>query len=128
MAKRYAKISQKIMMADIAFQIIIVLGLRYLIAEFYTDVVPVQDRVAEALIIVAFGQIFNQMQAAQQGIMRGLGQVYPAAIIAFISYYIFAMPLAWTFSFPTGLGLNGLWLGMYSGQFVLCSLYQYWFT
>jgi MATE family multidrug resistance protein len=67
------------------------------------------------------------MQAAQQGIMRGLSEVTPAAIIAFISYYIFAMPLAWVFSFSVGLGLNGLWLGMYSGQVVLCSLYQYWF-
>jgi Na+-driven multidrug efflux pump len=38
------------------------------------------------------------------------------------------MPLGYIFSFSLGLGLNGLWLGMYSGQFVLCSLYQFWFT
>ena len=60
--------------------------------------------------------------------MRGLGQLNPAAFIAFTSYYIFAMPLAWIFAYPAGLGLNGLWLGMYSGQLVLCALYQFWFT
>ena len=38
------------------------------------------------------------------------------------------MPLGYIFAFSLDMGLNGLWLGMYSGQFVLCSLYQYWFT
>ena len=47
--------------------------LRSLVAVFYTDVMTVREKVSETLVVVAFGQIFNQMQAAQQGIMRGLG-------------------------------------------------------
>ena len=42
MAKRYAFVSQKIMLVEIAFQIVMVLVLRSLIALVYTDVVPVQ--------------------------------------------------------------------------------------
>ena len=59
MAKRYAMVSQKIMLADIVLQIVFVILLRSAVAVFYTDVTAVKEKVSETLVIVAFGQIFN---------------------------------------------------------------------
>jgi Na+-driven multidrug efflux pump len=73
------------------------------------------------------------MQATQQGIVRGLGHLKAASYIAFVSYYGFAIPLGYIFTFMignngNGIGLPGLWYGMFSGQLVLVSLYQYFLT
>ena len=56
-----------------------------------------------------------------------------ASINALISYYGFAIPLALLFTFflgngGKGLGLNGVWYGMFSGQLFLVLVYQYYIS
>jgi Na+-driven multidrug efflux pump len=65
-----------------------------------------------------------------QGIVRGLGQVRTAAVNALISYYGVSVPMGYIFTFVLGggIGLNGLWYGMFSGQLLLCIIYQYFIT
>ena len=65
--------------------------------------------------------------------MRGLGHSHlqAASIICLIAYYGFAIPLGYIFTFIVGndgkgFGLSGLWYGMFSGQFVLVALYEYY--
>ena len=67
--------------------------------------------------------------------MRALGERHlkAASWNCLISYYGFALPLGYYFTFHLGndgkgLGLDGLWYGMFSGQFVLVTLYQYFLT
>jgi Na+-driven multidrug efflux pump len=55
--------------------------------------------VIDCLVIIAFGQVVNQTQAVQQGIVRGLGQLSVATFIALIAYYGFAKPLAYLYTF-----------------------------
>lgn len=101
---------------------------RNIIAIVYTDLVGVQVKVEACLVIIAFGQLVNQTQATQQGIIRGLGQVQTATVIALVSYYGFAITLAYLYTFKVGnaghgYGVAGLWYGMFSGQFVLVASY-----
>ena len=63
--------------------------------------------------------------------MRGLGKVGLTSLTVLVSYYGVTLPLAYVFSFHVGtnsetgngMGINGLWLGMFCGQAVLVSLY-----
>lgn len=48
-----------------------------------------------------------------------------------VSYYAVSVPMGYFYTFVvggTGLGLNGLWYGMFTGQFVLCLLYQFFIS
>lgn len=68
--------------------------------------------------------------------MRGLGKVGLTTVTVLISYYVFTLPLGYIFAFHVGendetgkgMGINGLWLGMFIGQGVLCSIYQFLIT
>ncbi len=60
--------------------------------------------------------------------MRGLGQVGTATVNALVSYYGFALPLAFLYTFVMGGGLDGLWYGIFSGQLILCIIYQYFIS
>lgn len=73
--------------------------------------------------------------------MRGLGKVSLCTGIALISYYGVSLPFGYIFAFlvgthstlsensqqitHNGMGLFGIWLGMYLGQAVLVAGYQY---
>jgi MATE family multidrug resistance protein len=121
--------------AQTCIQIVIIIILREYIAIMYTNVPAVIAKVEGVLIIIAFGQFFNQMQACQQGIMRALGKKHlkAASLNCLISYYGFALPIGYLLTFHIGndgkgLGLEGLWYGMFTGQFVLVCLYQFFIT
>lgn len=52
---------------------------------------------------------------------------------ALFSYYGVALTLGYLFTFKLGndghgIGLNGVWYGMFSGQLVLCLIYQYYIS
>lgn len=131
LAKRFSMGFMKLCLAQTMFQQIIIIIARYYISVVYTDVESVRIKVENCLFIIAFGQFFNQMQAVCQGTMRGLGNLQAASLICAIAYYGFAIPLGYIFTFIVGndgkgWGLNGLWYGMFSGQFVLVVLYQYY--
>ena len=65
------------------------------------------------------------MAGAQQGSIRGLGQYKVATLNAVIAYYGVSLTTGYYFTFHLGnggIGLNGLWYGMFTGQLVLCIL------
>eukprot|EP00347_Sterkiella_histriomuscorum_P011508 403372185 len=136
LARRYARWAQIISLIETITIIIFVWFCRNLIAEFYTDIDKVELLTADALRYVAFVQLWNQQQACQQGIMRGLGKVGLATFSVLTSYYVFTLPLGYIFAFHVGenhetgkgMGINGLWLGMFLGQLVLCAMYQFFIS
>tara|TARA_R110002073_G_scaffold58023_2_gene147472 strand:- start:12176 stop:13570 length:1395 start_codon:yes stop_codon:yes gene_type:complete len=78
-----------------------------------------QEGSAEALVlaasilpIAAAFQVFDGLQVVGSGVLRGMGNTRPAAVINLIGYWVIALPLGWWLAFEQGLGLQGVWWGL----------------
>ena len=69
----------------------------------------------EDLIVSAFFQISDGIQAVVLGALRGLQDVNVPALITFFSYGIFGIPISYFLGIHTQLGAVGIWIGLLSG-------------
>jgi len=67
------------------------------------------------LIVSAFFQIFDGLQAVVLGALRGLQDVNIPAWITFFSYGVFGFPIAYYLGIHTPLGATGIWIGLLLG-------------
>jgi MATE family multidrug resistance protein len=74
------------------------------------------------LILAAFFQISDGLQAVAAGVLRGMQDVKYPAVIAFISYWGVMIPACYYLAFPYGLGLAGIWIGFIIGLTVAAVL------
>ena len=70
---------------------------------------------SKLLIISAFFQISDGLQAVVLGALRGMQDVNIPTIITFFSYGLFGFPIAYYLGIHTTLGVTGIWLGLFSG-------------
>lgn len=70
---------------------------------------------ASLLIISAFFQISDGLQAVVLGTLRGLQDVNIPAGIVFFAYIIFGLPLSISLGFIIDWGVLGIWIGLLSG-------------
>jgi MATE family, multidrug efflux pump len=70
---------------------------------------------SDILLIVAFFQIFDGIQAVSLGLLRGMGDTLIPSRIALFIYWIFALPVSYILGFHTPLHMNGIWLGLTIG-------------
>ncbi|MEM8953366.1 MAG: MATE family efflux transporter [Verrucomicrobiota bacterium] len=70
---------------------------------------------AGLLLVAAAFQLSDAMQIISAGSLRGLNDVRIPAWIAFISYWIVALPMGWFFAFPLAMGVKGMWWGITIG-------------
>lgn len=70
---------------------------------------------AQLLIVAAFFQLFDGMQAVVLGALRGLQDLNIPAWITFFSYGLFGFPIAYFLGLKTQLGVLGIWIGLLSG-------------
>ena len=80
-----------------------------------TDVRAVVQMASTLLIVSAFFQISDGMQAVVLGALRGLQDVNIPALITFFSYGIFGFPISYYLGLHTSLGATGIWIGLLSG-------------
>ena len=85
------------------------------IARLYVDNEAVISLAAKFLIIVAFFQLFDGLQVVSAGYLRGLEDVKVPAWTAFVSYWIFGIPIGWLLATTGGLEANGIWWGLATG-------------
>ena len=84
---------------------------RYQAAGVFTDS-PEVSAMAVSLFFVLFAYQFGDgLQLCFATVLRGLQDVKPIMKVAFVSYYIIAIPVAYLLGFKTSLGLLGIWLG-----------------
>lgn len=84
---------------------------RYQAAGVFTDS-PEVSAMAVSLFFVLFAYQFGDgLQLCFANVLRGLQDVKPIMEVAFVSYYIIAIPVAYLLGFKTSLGLLGIWLG-----------------
>ena len=55
--------------------------------------------------------------------MQGAGKQSRAALVNFVAYYCFAIPLAIVFAFVLGWSVEGLYLGLLVGPFLQSTVY-----
>ena len=84
---------------------------RYGIIGLFTDSAEV-TAVALSLLFVLFSYQFGDgLQLCFSNALRGIQDVKPIMLMAFISYYVIAIPASYLLGFKAGLGPVGVWLG-----------------
>jgi MATE family multidrug resistance protein len=80
-----------------------------------SDVTQVVKLASTLLIVSAFFQISDGIQAVVLGALRGLQDVNIPAFITFFAYGIFGLPISFYLGLHTSLGATGIWIGLLSG-------------
>ena len=70
---------------------------------------------SQLLIIVALFQIFDGLQVAILGALRGMQDVKVPTLIAFISYWVIGFPICYYLGLHTPLKSIGIWIGLLIG-------------
>ncbi len=78
----------------------------------YVDEVPVIDLAASLLVIAAFFQLSDGVQAVALGVLRGMADVKTPTLITLIAYWGVGLPVAYGLAFPLGWGAAGIWVGL----------------
>ena len=73
---------------------------------------------SKLLLVAAFFQIFDGLQVAILGALRGLQDVKIPAFITFISYWIVGFPVSYYLGLYTSLESVGIWIGLFTGLFI----------
>ncbi len=77
---------------------------------------PAVIQIAASLIVVAaLFQISDGAQAAGLGILRGITDVRLPMVIAFIAYWIIALPVGYLLGFVLKMEAVGIWFGLLAG-------------
>lgn len=96
---------------------------KYLPAFFIKKDDLVTYRIASKLMVIgAFIQIFNGLQAVAMSSLRGIQDVNVPMWITFFSYWILAIPLAWFLALKRGMGVFGVWTGIGIGLTISTTL------
>jgi MATE family multidrug resistance protein len=88
------------------------------IAGFYTADAAIAGRASGFLLIAAGFQIFDGLQAAANGALRGIKDTRLPMLVTLVAYWVVGMPVALWLAFRAGgggIGPDGLWWGMTAG-------------
>ena len=66
--------------------------------------------VAQLVIPFIIYQFGDGMQCAYSNALRGISDVKPVVLIAFIAYFVISLPAGYLFGFVCGWGLTGIWM------------------
>lgn len=84
---------------------------RHGIIGMFTDA-PEVTAIAMSLLFVLFSYQFGDgLQLCFCNALRGIQDVKPIMLMAFVSYYVIAIPAAYFLGFKAGLGTTGIWMG-----------------
>lgn len=81
------------------------------IIGMFTDSPEVKSIVLSLLFVLFSYQFGDGLQLCFCNALRGIQDVKPIMLMAFISYYLIAIPAAYLLGFKAGLGTTGIWTG-----------------
>ncbi|HEX5660283.1 MAG TPA: MATE family efflux transporter [Polyangiales bacterium] len=90
-------------------------GAREFLPGLYSRDPNIVRAVASVLPIAGAFQLFDGLQAAGSGIMRGMGRPHVTAMFNLVGYFAIGIPLASYLGLHTTLGLCGIWIGYAAG-------------
>jgi multidrug resistance protein, MATE family len=96
------------------------MGLMFILFRHYLPLIFTTDEeviqiAARLLIVAAFFQIFDGLQAVMLGNLRGMADVKIPMVIAFLAYLGVGLPASWLFAFYLNAGADGIWYGFLLG-------------
>ena len=101
------------------FQLILMMALvvstaiflcRNMLGSWFTDNAEVAAMVAQLTIPFIIYQFGDGMQCAYSNALRGISDVKPVVLYAFIAYFVISLPAGYLFGFVLDLGLTGIWM------------------
>lgn len=88
---------------------------RDFLPSLYINNFQVISIASSLLIIAAFFQISDGVQAVALGALRGITDVRIPTFITFLSYWILGLPVGYLLAFSLGFGVRGVWFGFIVG-------------
>jgi len=81
------------------------------------------------MLIAAFFQLFDGVQAVAAGILRGIQDVKIPTLITLIAYWVVSLPLSYLFAFTFEWELYGVWYAFVCGLMVSAVLLssRFWY-
>ena len=83
--------------------------------EISSDVLTVVEIASDLILIAAFFQIADGLQAVVLGALRGIQDVIIPAFLIFISYGAIGFPISFYLGLKTECGASGIWMGLLTG-------------
>ena len=96
------------------FALLFLLGGGVLAGWFIPDV-PTARLAARLLLVAGVFQIFDGIQVVSLSALRGLPDMRVPTVLAFVSYWLVALPTAYGLAFTGGFGALGVWWGLAAG-------------
>ncbi|GAB6096783.1 MATE family efflux transporter [Desulfatiferula olefinivorans] len=91
------------------------IGLRTVLPGFYVTDPEVIRITAGILLIVAVFQISDGAQTVGIGMLRGIMDMKIPTLMTFIAYWIIGIPAGYVLGITSGMGVTGVWLGLFAG-------------
>lgn len=112
-------------LAMMVLTMILLIGLRNFLPEFYSSDPQVLQYTAVLMIAAGIFQLPDGLQATTLGALRGVQDVNIPTIIAFVAYWVIAVPMCYYLGITEKMGPLGVWIGLTIGL-VLASIALYW--
>lgn len=84
---------------------------RHQIAYMFTTDIAVVNQFVALVILLCIYQLGDGLQVTFANVLRGISDVNSMAIISFIGYFIFGLPICYIFGFIFDFGIEGVWIG-----------------
>jgi MATE family multidrug resistance protein len=112
-------------LAMMVLTMMLLIGLRNFLPEFYSSDPEVLQYTAVLMIAAGIFQLPDGLQATTLGALRGVQDVNIPTIIAFVAYWVIAVPMCYYLGITEEMGPLGVWIGLTIGL-VLASIALYW--
>lgn len=97
------------------------------LARMFTSDAMVLAAAVGVLFPLVLYQLGDATQICFANALRGTARVMPMMWIAFVSYIVVGLPVAWAFAFPCGMGLFGIVLSFSVPLFLAGGLFLWFF-
>jgi MATE family multidrug resistance protein len=92
------------------------------IVRIYSPDLRVMAIGAPLLALAAAFQVFDGVQTAATGALRGLGHTKGPMVLNLVGYWVIGLPLGYVLCFRGGLGIFGVWIGLTISLVFIASL------
>ncbi|MCD8080846.1 MAG: MATE family efflux transporter [Bacteroides sp.] len=108
---------------------LLIFSLRHSLGGWFSDDPEVTTRVITLMIPLLLYQFGDGMQINFANALRGISDVTPIMIIAFVSYFVISLPVGYLFGFVLHGGIFGVWMafpfGLTSAGIMLWLRFRY---